>query len=159
MRLTKTTPDFPEHLVLTYITRLEQKEDHLVLNLFLNNVRVLTRFYDCLPDNGLPSSSAHAPVVSGARSRPVQVVHRRLDWPGVLLQDEHQAGPGYRWGAVSNGGGLLVPTTIDKAFANTQRWFMIILVASQALLPGATFQLSPRAALAYLQTLHYVDTY
>ncbi len=36
---------------------------------------------------------------------------------------------------------------------------MTILVAVQALLPRVTFRLSPQAALAYLQTLHYVSTY
>ncbi len=52
-----------------------------------------------------------------------------------------------------------VSLTIDKAFANTQRWFMTLLVSSQALPPGVTFRLTPRADLAYLQTLHYVSTY
>jgi hypothetical protein len=52
-----------------------------------------------------------------------------------------------------------VSLTIDKAFANTQRWFMTLLVAAQALPPTATFRLTPRAVLEYLQTLHYVSTY
>ncbi len=49
--------------------------------------------------------------------------------------------------------------TIDKVFDNTQRWFMNLLVAAQTLPPAVTFRLTPRASLAYLQTLHYVSTY
>ena len=47
---------------------------------------------------------------------------------------------------------FFVPLTIDKVIANTQRWFMTLLVTAQDLTPRATFQLTPRAALAYLQT-------
>ncbi len=46
--------------MLTFIARLE-KDGHLVLNQYLNNARVTTRFYDCIRVNSMPSSPALAP--------------------------------------------------------------------------------------------------
>jgi hypothetical protein len=47
--------------MLTYIARLEERDGHLVLNQYLNNARVTTRFFDCIRANNLPSSPALAP--------------------------------------------------------------------------------------------------
>jgi hypothetical protein len=60
-RLAKTTPDFSEQLMLTYIARLEERDGHLVLNQYLNNARVTTRFFDCIRVNSLPSSPVLTP--------------------------------------------------------------------------------------------------
>jgi hypothetical protein len=46
--LAKTTPDFSEQLMFTFIVQFEEKDDHLVLNQYLNNVFVKTRFFDCI---------------------------------------------------------------------------------------------------------------
>ena len=61
VKLTKATPDFPEHVMLTYITKVEEKETHLILPPFLNNSRVTTWFFDRLRTNNVPSSPALAP--------------------------------------------------------------------------------------------------
>jgi hypothetical protein len=60
-KLTKATPDFPEHVMLTYITKVEEKEGHLILPPFLNNSRVTTWFFDRLRTNNVPSSPTLAP--------------------------------------------------------------------------------------------------
>lgn len=172
VRLAKATPDFPEHLVLAYIARLEEIEGHMVLNPFLNNARVMTKVYDCIRANSLPSSPALAPdqckpyadALTGqvlfykTSAKLAQATDGGQSATAVAYEFEEElveggASPEKRQRLSSS------PLTIDKAFANTQRWFMTLLVATQALPPGATFRLTPRAALAYLQTLHYVSTY
>jgi hypothetical protein len=60
-KLAKATTDFPEHTMLAYIAKVEEKEGYLVLSPFLNNARVTTRCYDCLRSNSLPSSPDLAP--------------------------------------------------------------------------------------------------
>ena len=52
--LAKVTPDFPEHMIVVNVAQLEETTGHLVLNPFLNNARVFTRFFVCLRDNHLP---------------------------------------------------------------------------------------------------------
>ena len=61
MRVTKATPDFPEYMIVVHVAQLEETTGHLVLNPFLNNALVFTRFFDCLRVNTLPSSPALAP--------------------------------------------------------------------------------------------------
>jgi flagellar motility protein MotE (MotC chaperone) len=172
VRLAKATPDFSETLMLTYIARLEERDGHLVLNQYLNNARVTTRFFDSIRFNNLPSSPALAPDQCKPYADPMtgtilfyktsaklaQATDGGQSATAVAYEFEEElveagASPEKKTRASS------VPLTIDKSFGNSQRWFMTLLVAQQALAPGATFQLSPRAALAYLQTLHYVSTY
>ena len=171
VRLAKATPDFPEHMIVTYVAQLEGTTGHLVLNPFLNNARVCTRFYDALRTNNLPSSPALAPdqCKPYANALTGQVLFYKTSAKLAQASDGGQSTTAVAYEfeeELVEGGATPVrqrvcslPTTIDQAFANVQRWFMTILVAAQALLPGATFRLSPQAALAYLQTLHYVSTY
>jgi hypothetical protein len=171
-RLAKATPDFSEQLMLTYIARLEERDGHLVLNQYLNNARVTTRFFDCIRANSLPSSPALAPDqckpyadhLTGAilfyktSAKLAQATDGGQSATAVAYEFEEElieAGASFEKKPRASS----VLLTIDKAFANTQRWFMTLLVAAQALPPAATFRLTPRAALAYLQTLHYVSTY
>jgi hypothetical protein len=119
-KFTKATPDFPEHVMLTYITKVEEKEGHLILPPFLNNSRVTTV----------------QATDGGQSSTEVAYEFEEELVKGASAEKKHR---------ISS-----APTSIDKAFANTQCWFMTILVAVQALSPGATFELSPRTALAYL---------
>ncbi len=172
VRFAKATPDFSEQLMLTYIARLEERDGQLVLNQYLNNARVTTRFYDSIRFNNMPSSPALAPdqcktyadhltgsiLFYKTTAKLAQATDGVQSATAVVYEFEEElveagASPEKKTRASS------VPLTIDKAFGNTQRWFMTLLVAQQDLLPGDTFQLSPRAALAYLQTLHYVSTY
>ncbi len=155
--------------MLTYITKVEEKEDYLILPPFLNNSRFTTRLFDCLRTNNLPSSPAHAPdqCKPYADSVTGQVLFYKTSAKLAQATDGGQSSTvvAYEFEELVEGASAekkhrvsSAPTSMDKAFANTQRWFMTLLV-DQTLSPGSKFGLSPRAALAYLQTLHYVSTY
>jgi len=148
VRLTKATTDFPEHTMFSYITKVEEKTGHLVLPHFLNNARVTTRVYDCLRANSLPSSPALAPdqckpyvdAVTGqilfykTSAKLTQANDGGQSSTAVDYEFEQELVEGAN--AEKKNRVSSAPTSIDKAFANTQRWFMTLLVAVQALPRG-----------------------
>ncbi len=140
-----------------------RRDGHLVLNQYLNNARVTTRFFDCIRANSLPSSPAIAPdqckpyvdhltvaiLFYKTRAKLAQATDGGQSATAVAYEFEEEL---IEAGASSDKKprASSVPLTIDKAFTNTQRWFMTLLVTAQALPPAVTFRLTPRAALTYL---------